>query len=156
MSFAIRPARRADAAAVAELWHALLDEHGRFDAAFAVHASARDALAARIARAIGESDAAVWLACREDVSVGFCAAQVERASAPLVERVRAEVTELWVAPSARRCGIGRALADAALAWAKQRGAARVEARVSARNAEGQAFWRAIGFGDFVDVLDRRL
>jgi hypothetical protein len=33
---------------------------------------------------------------------------------------------------------------------------RVEVRVAARNAEGQAFWRALGFGDFVDVLDRRL
>jgi len=27
---------------------------------------------------------------------------------------------------------------------------------AARNDAGQAFWRRIGFGAFVDVLDRRL
>jgi N-acetylglutamate synthase len=61
-----------------------------------------------------------------------------------------------VAPAARRRGIGRALAGAALAWAQAAGAARVEVRVAARNPGGQAFWRALGFADFVDVLDRRL
>ena len=33
---------------------------------------------------------------------------------------------------------------------------RVGVRVAARNADAQAFWRGQGFGDFVDVLDRRL
>jgi GNAT superfamily N-acetyltransferase len=56
----------------------------------------------------------------------------------------------------RRCGLGCALVAEALAWARERGAARVEVRVGARNPEAQAFWRAQGFGDFVDVLDRRL
>jgi hypothetical protein len=33
---------------------------------------------------------------------------------------------------------------------------RVEVRVAARNSEGQAFWRALGFHDLMDVLQRRL
>jgi hypothetical protein len=33
---------------------------------------------------------------------------------------------------------------------------RVEVRVAARNRVGQAFWRGLGFEDFVDVLDRQL
>ena len=36
------------------------------------------------------------------------------------------------------------------------GATRVEVRVAAYNDAGQAFWRAQGFGDFMDVLHRRL
>jgi ribosomal protein S18 acetylase RimI-like enzyme len=79
-----------------------------------------------------------------------------RAPAELAERARAEITELWVRPGARRSGLGGSLAGAALAWAREQGAERVEVRVAARNAEGQAFWRALGFGSFVDVLDRRL
>jgi hypothetical protein len=33
---------------------------------------------------------------------------------------------------------------------------RVEVRVAVRNAEGQAFWRALGYDDLVDVLQRPL
>ena len=57
---------------------------------------------------------------------------------------------------ARRRGIGSALARAALAWVRERGVARVEVRVAARNPEGQGFWRAQGFSDWMDVLERRL
>jgi hypothetical protein len=32
----------------------------------------------------------------------------------------------------------------------------VVVRVAVRNAEGQAFWRALGFSDWMDVLERRL
>jgi GNAT superfamily N-acetyltransferase len=82
--------------------------------------------------------------------------QLQHAPVVAVEAHRVEITELVVARGARRGGRGRALVEAALAWARERGAARVEVRVAARNAAGQAFWRSLGFGAFVDVLDRRL
>jgi len=78
------------------------------------------------------------------------------APASLAETGRVSITELFVRDSGRRSGLGRALAEAAFAWAKERGAERVEVRVAVRNAAGQGFWRALGFGDFVDVLHRRL
>src|SRR5690606_13794603 len=87
---------------------------------------------------------------------GFCAARRRVAPPAARERVRVEISELAVAPHARRRGAGRALASAALAWAAAAGAQRIEVRVAARNPAGQAFWRALGFADFVDVLDRRL
>ena len=49
-----------------------------------------------------------------------------------------------------------ALVDAALDWLRERGAARVEIQVAAGNREGQAFWRAMGFGDLMDVLHKRI
>ena len=52
--------------------------------------------------------------------------------------------------------VALALLEAGLAWARSRGTRRVEARVSSLNPAGQAFWRAAGFGDFMDVLHRRL
>ena len=39
---------------------------------------------------------------------------------------------------------------------RRNGMKRVEVRVASRNPEGQAFWRALGFGDLMDVLHRRL
>jgi len=61
-----------------------------------------------------------------------------------------------VRPAARRRGIGRALAVAATDWVRGCGVQRIEVQVASRNVEGQAFWRALGYGDLMDVLHRRL
>lgn len=156
MSVAVRTARAADAEAIATSWRTLLELHAGIDAAFAVRESAADGLADEFRRAIARNAGRVWVAEEAGRFAGFCAAHVEPAPPALAERSRCVITELAVEPSARRRGVGRALAEAALAWARERGAARVEVRVAARNSEAQAFWRALGFGDFVDVLDRRL
>jgi ribosomal protein S18 acetylase RimI-like enzyme len=72
------------------------------------------------------------------------------------ETMRAEITDLGVRGDARRRGIATALLETALDWVRASGATRIEVQVAHANAVGQAFWRARGFGDFMDVLDKRL
>ena len=86
----------------------------------------------------------------------FAIACVRRAPPIHPETCRAEISDLYVAPSLRRRGCGRALVAAALDWARARGAERVEVRVSPRNPEAQAFWRAAGYGAHMEVLHRRI
>jgi GNAT superfamily N-acetyltransferase len=52
--------------------------------------------------------------------------------------------------------VGRVLVERALRWAGERGVERCEVRVATRNREGQGFWRSLGFGDLMDVLQRPL
>lgn len=151
-----RPATRSDVATLVPLWAALLREHAAIDAVLGVEDPAPAALARTIQALVGDAGARVWLAEHGATPLGFCAVRFEAAPPAIAEAGRATITELFVGANGRRRGLGRVLAEAALAWAKERGAARVEVRVAARNAAGQAFWRALGFGDFVDVLDRRL
>lgn len=151
-----RLATRSDVASLVPLWASLLREHAAIDAALGVAAPAPAALGRTIEALVGDARTRVWLAERGAEPVGFCAVRFEAAPPEISEAGRATITELFVGAAGRRRGLGRALAETALAWAKERGAARVEVRVGARNAAGQAFWRALGFGDFVDVLDRRL
>jgi ribosomal protein S18 acetylase RimI-like enzyme len=153
---AARLARRDDVAAVAALWAALVDEHATLDPVFAVRAAAAAELPGVVERLLRDPAAGMWVWEDGKGVAGFCAAQRRAAPAAAHERTRVEITELAVAPEARRRGAGRALVSAALAWAAAGGAGRIEVRVAARNATGQAFWRALGFADFVDVLDRRL
>jgi ribosomal protein S18 acetylase RimI-like enzyme len=153
---AIRAARRSDAGAIAELWNLLVAEHAALDPAFALRPDAGIALEGEVARALDDADTALWVAEREARVVAFCCARIARAAPPVAERSRLEITELAVEPTARRRGDGRALVEVAFAWARERGASRVEVRVAARNDAGQAFWRRLGFNAFVDVLDRRL
>jgi ribosomal protein S18 acetylase RimI-like enzyme len=152
----VRRAERGDVAAIVTLWRALLEAHASIDPAFAPRAGAAAGLVDAVRHALDDSDAALWVVQLDGACVGFCSARIERAPRAVREQCRVAIDEIAVAASQRRSGHGRALAEAAFAWAKERGAERVEIRVAARNATGQAFWRALGFGDFVDVLHRQL
>lgn len=152
----VRRAERRDVAGVAALWAELLEHHAAVDPALRVRAPALARLGAMVMAQLDDPEAGLWVWDEAGRALGFCVARIERAPGALAEAKRATITELAVAPAARRRGIGGALVRAALAWAAERKAARVEVRVAARNADGQRFWRTQGFGDFVDVLDRRL
>jgi ribosomal protein S18 acetylase RimI-like enzyme len=58
---------------------------------------------------------------------------------------RAHLHALWVEPAARRSGVGRALAEAAVSWARSRGAARVLLQVTEGNAAAARLYRDLGF-----------
>jgi len=109
-----------------------------------------------LAEALRDPDAAIFVCERDDVLLGFCTVRVDRAPPIQVEVQRAEITDLMVLASERRRGVGRALVERALGWVKERGVERCETRVASRNSEGQHFWRSVGFGDLMDVLQRRL
>lgn len=87
---------------------------------------------------------------------GLCVVRALHRPPLFAETERGEVESLVVRPEARRRGAGRALAEAAFAWLRARGLARVEVQVAAENGEGRAFWRALGFGPAMDVLSRAL
>jgi ribosomal protein S18 acetylase RimI-like enzyme len=146
-----RRARRSDLGAIASLWRDLLEHHAE---TLGIRVGAVPA--SQLERLLRDADAAAWVVEHDGAPAGFCAVAIETAPSALAETGRAVITELYVRPAARRRGAGRALVAAALEWSRDRGALRAEVRVAARNGEGQAFWRALGFGAFVDVLDRRL
>ena len=152
---ALRRAEARDLDAIAKLLGEVFAHHAAIEPAFAVRPEARSKLPGLLARRLRDPESAVFVFEAAGELAGFCAVRVERAPGVLVEAARAEISELGVAPGRRRQGVGRALAEAARGWAESRAAARVEVRVAARNSEGQAFWRALGYQPFVDVLHRR-
>jgi ribosomal protein S18 acetylase RimI-like enzyme len=52
---------------------------------------------------------------------------------------------LWVAPGARRRGLARGLVAARAAWARERGAVRLEVAVAEDNEPVKALYRSLGF-----------
>lgn len=139
-----------------ELWVAVAEHHAAVDPLFTLRADARPRVRALLAQELSDEDAAVFV--QEDGSDlgGFCVVRIDRAPAIFEEVERAEITDLFVRREARRRGVGRALVAEADGWVTARGVARVEVRVASANAEGQAFWRALGFEASMDVLQRRL
>lgn len=152
----LRRAGLRDLDRVVPLWLAIGEHHAALDRAFELN-DAPEAEARELVRALlRDPDQAAFLYEEEGRVLGLCIVGAARARAVSRERERAEIGDLGVAPAHRRRGIGRRLVDEALAWTAQRGIERVSVRVAVANREGQAFWRALGFGDLVDVLCRRL
>ena len=152
----IRLARSADLDRMLEAWLALTRYHARFERLFELRPGAEVEVRELLRAQLRDPDAAAWLVLDDPQLVGYAAVRVDRAPAIHQERMRAEITALWVPARWRRRGVGCKLAARALEWARERGAERVEVRVAPRNSSGRGFWAAQGFGDFMDVLQRPL
>jgi GNAT superfamily N-acetyltransferase len=64
-----------------------------------------------------------------------------------------EIDALYVVPGARGRGLSRRLAEAALAWLRERGAGRtVRMLVCAQDEEAIGFWSSLGFEPDMTVL----
>ena len=156
MNGGVRRAEQADLDRIVALWLALTEHHARLEPLFTLRPDAASEAHRLVAAQLRDPDVACFVQAEEGSLTGLCIVRVDRAPPIHAELRRAEITDLFVAPAQRRNGVGRVLLGAALDWARARGIDRVEARVSSENRPGQAFWRASGFGDFMDVLHRRL
>ena len=63
------------------------------------------------------------------------------------DRALAHLYAMWVAPQARGTGAGKALVEAVVAWAADRGAERLTTSVTEGNAAAAALYAAAGFTD---------
>lgn len=159
----IRRAVATDVDGVTALWIDLTLHHARLDPLFALRRGAEDEVRRIVGAQLRDPDrTAIFVAAllpeadTRSTLAGFCTVRVDAAPPIHPETQRAEITDLAVRAGARREGLGTALVDAAYAWLRGRSVERVEVRVASANAEGQAFWRARGFTDLMDVLHQRL
>lgn len=153
---AVREADARDLDRVAALWTAITAHHEKLDPLWRMRKDAGDELRELLGALARERDARIFVYDRAGDLPGMCIVRIDR-SPPILEEVeRAEITDLGVREDERRTGIGRELVDAALEWVRDCGVERVEIQVAHGNREGQAFWRALGFDDLMDVLQRRL
>jgi GNAT superfamily N-acetyltransferase len=107
--------------------------------------------AARLNRAIEGDDSQVLVAIEGDEIVGLCTAYLDIESVRFGRR--AWVEDLAVDPQQRSRGHGKALLDAAKAWAGDRGATHLELDSGEARADAHRFyererpsWRSVSFG----------
>jgi GNAT superfamily N-acetyltransferase len=120
-------------------------------------ADSPDAFARTLAEALGENDA-YWVKLTESVTTPggqvMLVAEVEGRPVGLAfglfdkEREKiGHVGGMWVDPGARGRGAGRALLDAAIAWARSRALDRLELWVTKGNAPAERLYERAGFAD---------
>jgi ribosomal protein S18 acetylase RimI-like enzyme len=158
----VRVARMQEIDLVAALWALITEHHAGLDPLFSMRRGpvAEGELRELLRGLSRDSDAQIFVYEEADgekgTLEGLCIVRIDRAPPILVETERAEITDLGVRPALRRRGVARRLVEAAMAWVRDRGVERVEIQVASGNREGQAFWRAMGYTDLMDVLHKRL
>ena len=134
----------------------LLEYHAERSPRLALRAEAEEQIRRLLAAHLRDGDSRVLVWDEAGDLLGLCIARVLRRPAIFAETERGEIEHLLVRESSRRRGIGRALAEAGLAWMADRGIRRAEIQVAVENADARGFWRALGFTAAMDVLERRL
>ncbi len=152
----VRRAAARDLDRVAALWTAITRHHEPLEPVFRMRADAERELIELLRAVQRDPDAAIFVYEEQGDLPGLCIVRIDRSPPIMEETERAEITDLGVRADVRRRGVGSALVARALAWIKENGVGRVEVQVSVANREGQAFWRARGFGNLMDVLHKRL
>lgn len=154
----VRPARPQEIDRVAALWGLITEHHAALDPLFRMRRGPiAEGELRELLRAIQrDPDAEILVFDHEGTPQGLCIVRIDHAPPILEETERAEITDVGVRPEWRRRGIARRLVEAAQLWVREHGVSRIEIQVAHGNAEGQAFWRAMGYGPLMDVLHKRL
>ncbi len=86
-----------------------------------------------------------WLALANGTPVGFVSVTLHGSPIPGSERLTGRIANLYVVPSVRRQGVGRALAQHAISALRAVGAAHVELQFLIQNQAAARFWAGLGF-----------
>jgi ribosomal protein S18 acetylase RimI-like enzyme len=133
----IRPASAVDAPTFGMLLHA-------FNIEFGESTPDADVIAERAAPLIESGEITVIFAGEEPD--GF--AQLRFRPSLYTGALDAHLEELYVVPERRGHGLGRALLDAAMECARERGAARIDLGTSEDDAAARALYESAGFTNF--------
>jgi GNAT superfamily N-acetyltransferase len=106
-----------------------------------------------LARSLGAEDSRVLVGCIDQVVVGYATTELDA----LRDGTRLAVLRaLYVEPDARGVGVGAALLEAVIGWARARGAAGVDSLVLPGNRGAKNFFEAHGLVARAIVVHRRL
>ena len=150
----IRPAARDDIPAIVALWRVLQETNALHDPYLTPGVGAeawfREYLKARLDGEIG-----IFVAARGVEVVGYTFGQiVQRPTLAAAEC--GYIADLCVRADSRGLGIGRRLFVRLRAWFLDNGVRHIEVQVVRANPASQAFWRKMGFGEFLKTLRAEL
>ncbi|MGE8062498.1 GNAT family N-acetyltransferase [Pseudomonas sp. NPDC089547] len=97
---------------------------------------------ARVSAMVSSSSAQAFFASQHNEVCGLVWCKSSGIEVDVVE-----LFQMWVAPDARGCGVGRALLEHAITWASGRGAQRVRLGVTIAESPAMHLYRASGFHD---------
>jgi GNAT superfamily N-acetyltransferase len=97
-------------------------------------------------------DSAVFVAERGDAIVGLGIATIRRQRTLFAVQRYGYVSDLFVAPDARRSGVGKLLFERLGVWLRSHGIQVVRLHVAECNETGRMFWKKLGAAEFMTEM----
>lgn len=152
----VRPAQRRDVEAIVDLWAEMMHLHGGLDDRFRFAADAPRAMDQHVRRCLRSRQARVFVADAGGALVGYVLAELH-VRLPIYPVGRyGFVSDLIVHEPYRRRGIGKLLAERAIAWLRSEGVTSAELYAAEANPDAVAFWRAMGFRSYLKMMRKEL
>lgn len=148
----IRRASPKDVPRLVELWIEMWDFHYRNDERFAPSPLASTSMRHWIEGHLENPMSTVFVSEEKGEIVGYLLVTIMENMPIVLNPAFGFISEIAVTEKARRRGIGEQLVREAHAWLKSRLITSVEVNVSALNAVSKAFWRKMGYRDFLHRL----
>ena len=141
----IREATEADLDEMLSLWRALEQIQGEHRL-FPMVDDAESRIAGLFREAIADPDSSALVIEGSEGLLGMAIARLTEQGHHSMSNARVvELSRVVIKEEGRGLGLGGNLIDAAAAFAKERGAAFVTAKLFSGNTEGRVFWERMGF-----------
>jgi len=147
----IRPARPEDLPTIIGLWRELQDINAAFDPRLMLNDESADWFIRYLGEQLENASSAILVAEHETRVVGYTFGQIMRRPT-LASGDCGYIADICVGSQWRGRGIGRSLHGWLRAWFIAQGITATEVQVVRANPASQAFWRKMGYGDFLRTL----
>ena len=147
----IRPAESLDLPAIITLWRQLQEINASYDPRLVLNGQAESWFLGYLQGNLDNPNMAIFVAEHEKSVVGYTFGQVMQRPT-LQSGDCGYVADVCVRDGWRRQGVGRQLYNRLRAWFLSRGLTAIEVQVVRANPASQAFWRKMGYNDFLRTL----
>lgn len=148
----VRPANITDLPDLTRLWHEKTILQQQFDRHFTLMPDAMVAWATVVAEWLSDSDCCVRIASQDDVALGYAIGWIRPVPPGISPSHIGCIEDMAVDAHARQGGVGKSLLIALQEWFRERDIQNVIASVPRLSAVEQAFWRAQGAVEWVDLM----
>jgi ribosomal protein S18 acetylase RimI-like enzyme len=147
----IRPAVIADLPEIIVLWKALQETNAIHEPRLKLNAGAAEWFETYLRTQLDNENIHIVVATRDELVIGYIFGQIMQ-RLTIDPKECGYVADLCVRSDARGVGIGRRLFFELRAWFISCGVKEIEVQVVRANPASQAFWRKMGFGEFLRTL----
>lgn len=151
----VREALPGDIDEVLDLWVELQRTNTEYDPRLTPTSQARQWMQDFLLSHLKESHCSLFVACKGDAIIGYIFGQILQRPT-LVSQRTGYIADICVHSQFRGRGIGRRLYVRATSWFLEQNIVSVEVQVVRNNPASQAFWRKMGFSDFLRTLQRQI
>lgn len=150
----IREAHRRDLPSLGALWQEMMDYHRTYDLRFRFSPNAPREVERHLLETLKSRAARIFVAEAEGKVIGYIVGEVHARRPIYPVGTYGFVSDICVTAAWRRRGVGGSLVTALDAWFATQKVTSVELFAAALNPHSIAFWRAMGYDEYLRLMRR--